>query len=55
MKIDIGDNNKIENSNIGKNNKQQSNKKLVEIIISIIITIVTGVIIAYIVYKLGWN
>lgn len=53
MKIKIRDNNKIKNSNIGINNKinYESDNKIFAIIIEIIV----GVIIAGIVFYLGWN
>ncbi len=52
MKIKIGNGNKIKNSNIGKNNKIESeqtpNKTLIDILIELFIAIVSGVIIYYI-------
>lgn len=57
MKISIGNNNKIENSNIGNNNtirndnKNKNTSRILEIIIGLIISIISG----YILYKLGWN
>lgn len=53
MKIEIGDKNKIENSVIGNDNKilEKKENKIVKIIIEIII----GIIIAGIVFWLGWN
>lgn len=54
MKINIGNNNKIKKSIIGNDNNNNSKKddnKLFKIIIEIAI----GLVIAFIVYKLGWN
>lgn len=58
MKINIKNNNKIKNSNIGRENTIEKNKKenntiklLCEIITGIIITVVGG----YILYKLNIN
>ncbi len=51
MKIRIGNNNTIKKSNIG-NNKIEAKEN---IITSIIIPIITGLIIAGIVFYLGWN
>lgn len=53
MRINIGNNNKIKNSIIGNNNnnsKEKDNK-----IVMIIIEIAIGLLVAFIVYKLGWN
>lgn len=52
MAIKIGNNTKIKKSIIGNNNKIENKDNF---IITIIITIMTGVVIAGIVYYLGWN
>lgn len=54
MKISIGNNNRIKNSTIGNNNNNNSKDKDNKTI-KIIIEIVVGLIVAFIVYKLGWN
>ena len=53
MGIIIGNNNKIKNSTIGNdnNNTKEKDNKIIKIIIEIII----GLLIAYLVYKFGWN
>lgn len=51
MKVNIGNKNKIKNSNIGTNNtinKEQKKNYLTEIIVGIIITVVGGIIIYFI-------
>lgn len=56
MKINIGNNNNIENSTIGNNNNaSKKDNKALKIIIEIIIGIIIALINAYIIYKLGWN
>jgi len=52
MAIKIGNNSKIKKSIIGNNNKIENKDNL---IVTIIITIITGIIVAGIVYYLGWN
>ena len=49
----IGNKNKINQSIIGNNNKIQDNKQ--NIFFNAIITIITGIIVAGIIYYLGWN
>ena len=47
MRIEIGDKNKIKNSNIGNNNtinKDDKSKKIVDIIVGILVTVVGGLI-----------
>lgn len=57
MKINIGKNNKIQNSNIGENNSTQNTGKkdvwkiIVEIITGILVAIISG----FILFKLNWN
>lgn len=52
MKIEIGNRNKIKNSNIGKNNKieseKNSNKILIDILVGLFVTIVGGIILYFI-------
>lgn len=56
MKIEIGDNNKIKNSNIGNNNqKTDKNNKILEIIIGIVITVIGGILLAIILKYLRLN
>lgn len=62
MKIDIGNNNNINNTSIGSNNNNNvtsdNNKKdhkVLKILIEIFIGIVVALISSYIIYKLGWN
>lgn len=59
MGINIGNNNKIEESIIGNNNttnnKEQGKNALIKLIIELSIAIVGGLIVAYVVYKFGWN
>lgn len=52
MSIKIGNKNKVKNSIIGSNNSIEKKNNL---LIEILITIITGVIIAGIVYFIGWN
>ena len=54
MKVNIGKNNKINKSIIGSNNSIDTQKKE-NTFVTILITIVTGIVIAGIVYYLGWN
>lgn len=49
----IGNNNKIKNSIIGNNNSVPDKKD--NHLITIIITITTGIIIGGVLYFLGWN
>jgi len=58
MKIEIRDNNKIDNSNIGKNNsikKEDEKNNIVKLIVEIIVGIIVTVIGGYILYKLNIN
>lgn len=58
MKIEIGDNNEIKNSNIGENNSintNSENDKLWKMIIEIIIGIIATVVGGYILFKFKWN
>lgn len=62
MKIDIGNNNNINNSTIGCNNDNnvtnddnKKDHKALKILIEIFIGIVVALISGYIIYKLGWN
>lgn len=52
MKIEIGNGNKIKNSNIGKNNKieseKTSNKILIDILVGLFVTIVGGIILYFV-------
>ena len=54
MRINIGNDNKIKKSIIGNNNNNKDKEKS-NIIIKIIIEIAIGLLIAFLVYKLGWN
>ena len=54
MKINIENNNKINKSIIGSNNNNKDKEKN-NIIIKIIIEIAIGLLIAFLVYKFGWN
>lgn len=53
MKTKIGNGNKIKNSNVGKNNKIESeqtpNKFLIDILVGLFITIVGGIILYFII------
>ncbi len=57
MKINIGENNKIENSNVGQGNSCNNTKQpgfwkiIVEILVGIIVAVVGG----YILFRLNWN
>ena len=57
MKINIGDNNKIENSNIGQNNICNNSEKnsvwnvVIEFIVGIIVALFSG----YVLFRLNWN
>jgi len=56
--INIGDNNKINDSNIGVNNKKEikdKNNKKLSIIIDIVIGIVIAIVSAGIIKLLKWN
>ena len=58
MKIEIRDNNKIDNSNIGKNNsikKEDEKNNIVKLIVEIIVGIIVTLIGGYILYKLNIN
>ena len=60
MKINIGNNNEIKNSTIGyKNNNVEENPKkdnnVTKIIMDVIVAIIGGLIVAFLIYKLGWN
>ena len=58
MEIEIRDNNKIDNSNIGKNNsikKEDEKNNIVKLIVEIIVEIIVTVIGGYILYKLNIN
>lgn len=52
MKIEIGNKNKIKNSNIGSNNKieneKNSNKILIDILVGLFVTIIGGIILYFI-------
>lgn len=53
MKVSIGNNNKIKNSNIGTNNKIEKEESkgsniLIEILIGIFVTVVGGIILYFI-------
>lgn len=52
--INIGNNNNINNSTIGNNNNKNEKPKDNHWV-SILISIITGLIVAGIVYFLGWN
>ena len=52
MGINIGDNNNIKKSVIGNDNRTE---KKDDILVTIIISIVAGVIVAGIAFYLGWN
>lgn len=56
MGINIGDNNKIKKSVIGNNNKiGQEKSSINKTLISLLITIIGGLIVGYCIYKFGWN
>mgnify|MGYP005788360971 FL=1 len=52
MSIKIGPKTKVKNSIVGNNNKVENKEN---ILITIIITIFTGIIVGGIIYYLGWN
>ena len=58
MKTNIGDNNDIKSSAIGKNNsvkieEEKKNKAIKEIIIGVVVTIVGGIILAFVIKALN--
>lgn len=58
MKIEIENNNKIKNSNIGENNiigKENEKNFLKKYIIEIIVGVVIAVISGFIIFILNWN
>lgn len=55
MSIKISNKNKIKNSIIGDNNIIQTEKKKINILVDIIIPILVGLVIAGIVFYIGWN
>ena len=56
MKINIGNNNNINKSTIGNNNKFEKEKSnFKKIILNLLITVFGGLIIGYLVYMFGWN
>ena len=56
MGINIGDNNKIKKSVIGDNNKiGQEKSSINKTLISLLLTIIGGLIVGYCIYKFGWN
>lgn len=55
MGINIGNNNKIKNSVIGNNKIEQEKSSFSKILISLLITIIAGLIVGYCIYKFGWN
>ena len=56
MGINIGDNNKIKKSVIGDNNKiGQEKGSINKTLISLLLTIIGGLIVGYCIYKFGWN
>ena len=52
MSIKVGNKSKIKKSIIGNNNKVENQEK---ILITILVTIITGVIVGGLIYCLGWN
>lgn len=52
MSIKIGSKTKVKNSIVGNNNKVENKEN---ILITITITIFTGIIVGGIIYYLGWN
>ncbi len=56
MGINIGNNNKINNTTIGNNNtpKQGDNKPL-KIFLEVLVAVISGLIVGYLIYKFGWN
>ena len=57
MEIDIGENNKIENSNVGQGNSYNNSKQheFWKIIIEILVGIIVAVVGGYILFRLNWN
>lgn len=56
MGINIGNNNKLKKSVIGNNNKiEKETSTFSNFFINILITIVGGLLVAYCIYKFGWN
>lgn len=51
--IRLGNENKIKNSVVGNNNQIREKKE--NQLLTIVITIITGVIVGGIIYLLGWN
>ena len=52
MGINIGNNNKIKNAIIGNNNNKEKKENT---IVRIVLEIIIGLVIAFFVYKFGWN
>ena len=48
MKLEIGNKNKIKNSNIGDNNKIEKENILIDILVGLFVTIVGGIILYFI-------
>ena len=57
MKINIGDNNKIEKSNIGQNNSKNDcgNDNFRKIVMEIVVGVLIAAISGYILFMFGWN
>lgn len=56
MRINIGNNNKIKGSIIGNDNTQIKEKeKDSKIAIELIIAVISGLIVAFLIYIFGWN
>ena len=57
MKIQTGENNKIENSNVGQGNSYNNSKQheFWKIIIEILVGIIVAVVGGYILFRLNWN
>ena len=55
MKINIGDNNKINSSIVGSNNNSEKEKNFLNSVLKIIAEIIVGLIVGFCIYKFGWN
>lgn len=55
MSVNIGNKNIIKNSTVGNNNTILKEDKKINVLVHIIIPILVGIIIAGIVFYLGWN
>lgn len=55
MSVNIGNNNRIKNAIVGNNNSVQKEEKKANVLVDIIITIIVTLFCAGIIFYLGWN